>query len=59
MAKYEYRCLHMPAGSISVVNERLASSAEDDWHPILMSGNESINILLRRQVAEPEQSKDE
>jgi len=59
MAKYEYRCLHMPAGSISVVNERLASSAEDDWHPILMSGSDSINILLRRQVAEAEQSKDE
>ncbi len=59
MAKYEYRCLHMPAGSISVVNERLASSAEENWHPILMSGDTSINILLRRQVTESEQSKDE
>ena len=59
MPKYEYRVLHMPAGSISVVNERLAGAAEEDWNPILMSGNDFLNVLLRRQVAEPEESTGE
>jgi len=50
MAKYEYRILHMPTTSISVLNERLNSDAEGGWNPILMSGSEHVNILLRRPV---------
>jgi hypothetical protein len=52
MAQFEYRVMHMPAGSIGVLNERLNSAAEEGWHPILMSGNEVLNVLLRRQTQE-------
>ena len=55
MAKYEYRILHMPTTSISVLNERLNSDAADNWSPILMSGNDHLNIMLRRPLAEGEQ----
>jgi len=59
MASYEYRVLHMPAGSISVVNERLNSAAQEGWSPILMSGNEFVNVLLRRQLPEQPQAESE
>ncbi len=48
MAKYEYRILHMPTTSISVLNERMTVDAEAGWNPVLMSGNDHVNILLRR-----------
>lgn len=59
MAQFEYRVMHMPAGSMGVLNERLNGAAAEGWHPILMSGNEVINVLLRRQLPEspaPQQS---
>ncbi len=52
MAKYEYRILHMPTTSISVLNERMGVDAEAGWNPVLMSGNDHVNILLRRAVSE-------
>ena len=52
MAKYEYRILHMPTTSISVLNERVNTDAADGWNPILMSGNDHVNIMLRRAVGE-------
>lgn len=45
---YEYRILHLPTTSISVMNERLNSDTEDGWQPIFMSGNDHVNIMLRR-----------
>jgi len=51
MPKYEYRILHMPTTSITVLNERLNTDAEAGWSPILMSGNDSVNILLRRPAS--------
>jgi len=45
---YEYRILHLPTTSISVMNERLNSDTEDGWEPVFMSGNDHINILMRR-----------
>lgn len=57
MGKYEYRILHMPTTSISVLNERLNVDAESGWSPILMSGNENVNILLRR-VADSDGSEE-
>ncbi len=51
MAKYEYRILHMPTTSISVLNERLNNDAADGLSPILMSGNDQLNIMLRRAIA--------
>ncbi len=52
MPKYEYRILHMPTTSISVLNERVNSDSSDGWSPILMSGNDHVNIMLRRPVAD-------
>lgn len=57
MAKYEYRILHMPTTSISVLNERLNNDAADGWSPILMSGNDHLNIMLRRAVEEGGEDK--
>ena len=52
MAKYEYRILHMPTTSITVLNERVNTDAADGWNPVLMSGNDHVNIMLRRPLAE-------
>lgn len=46
--QYEYRILHLPTTSVSVMNERLNSDADDGWEPIFMSGNDHVNIMLRR-----------
>jgi len=46
--QYEYRILHLPTTSISVMNERLNSDADEGWEPIFMSGNDYVNIMLRR-----------
>lgn len=50
---YEYRILHLPTTSISVMNERLNSDTEDGWEPLFMSGNDHVNILLRRPKERP------
>jgi len=50
MQQYEYRVLHMPTTSISVLNERVNTEAEDGWVPIMMSGNDHLNILMRREL---------
>ncbi|NLO05986.1 MAG: hypothetical protein GX131_09200 [candidate division WS1 bacterium] len=57
MAQYEYRVLHMPTTSVSVMNERLNNDARDGWEPVMMSGNEFINVLIRRPV-EAEERQD-
>ena len=57
MAKYEYRILHMPTTSISVLNERVNADAAEGWSPILMSGNDQVNIMLRRPIGEGEQEE--
>ncbi|MGC9320178.1 MAG: hypothetical protein ACP5KN_19250 [Armatimonadota bacterium] len=50
MPVYEYRILHMPTTSISVLNERVNSDAEDGWEPFMMSGNDFVNVMMRREV---------
>jgi hypothetical protein len=57
VAQYEYRVLHMPTTSVSVMNERLNNDARDGWEPVMMSGNEFINVLIRRPV-EAEERQD-
>ena len=56
MATYEYRVMHMPSGSIGVLSERLNGAADEGWQPILMSGNDFINVMLRRQIAEGQEA---
>ncbi|MGI5817186.1 MAG: hypothetical protein ACOX9R_03695 [Armatimonadota bacterium] len=53
--EYEYRILHLPTTSVSVMNERLNSDTEKGWEPVFMSGNDHVNILMRR----PKGSSDE
>ena len=48
MEQYEYRILHMPTTSISVMNDRLNSDTDQGWEPIMFSGNEFVNVLMRR-----------
>ena len=50
---YEYRILHLPTTSISVMNERLNSDTEDGWEPVFMSGDDHVNILMRRPKERP------
>ena len=45
---YEYRILHLPTTSISVMNERLNSDTQKGWEPLFMSGNDHVNVMLRR-----------
>ncbi len=45
---YEYRILHLPTTSISVMNERLNSDTDEGWEPLFMSGNDHVNIMMRR-----------
>ncbi|MFO8079377.1 MAG: hypothetical protein R6V07_03625 [Armatimonadota bacterium] len=52
--EYEYRILHLPTTSISVMNERLNSDTEEGWEPLFMSGNDFVNVLMRR----PKQSSE-
>ena len=51
--QYEYRILHLPTTSISVMNERLNSDTSDGWEPVFMSGNDHVNILMRRLKEKP------
>jgi hypothetical protein len=49
MASYEYRVEHKPAGGrLQQINDRLNALAAEGWEPILMSGDDSLSILLRR-----------
>ena len=59
MHKFEYRILHMPTTSISVLNERINSDAEEGWEPILVSGNDYLNIIMRRPVSAEEKAEPE
>ncbi|MEA3399687.1 MAG: hypothetical protein U9R79_00445 [Armatimonadota bacterium] len=52
MPTYEYRILHMPTTSISVLNERVNSDAEDGWEPFMMCGNDFLNVMLRREITD-------
>jgi hypothetical protein len=51
---YEYRILHLPTTSISVMNERLNSDTDKGWEPLFMSGNDHVNVLMRRPKQESE-----
>jgi hypothetical protein len=55
--QYEYRILHMPTTSVTVLNERVNGEAEEGWEPIMMSGNDFVNVLLRRPLPDQEQTR--
>ncbi len=50
MAQYEYMIITMNAGGrITHLNERLEGMVQEGWHPIMMSGDAQVNVMLRRQ----------
>ena len=53
MPTYEYRVARMPAqATIGRFNEQIAGLIADGWAPIMMSGDTTVNILMRRALAE-------
>lgn len=58
MQRYEYRLLHMPTTSVSVLNERINNEAKEGWEPFMMSGNDFVNVLMRRPLDDKEQAQE-
>ncbi len=54
MHRWEYRILHMPTTSLSVLNERVNNDAREGWEPFMMSGNDFVNIIMRRPIEQGE-----
>jgi hypothetical protein len=49
MTQYEYILVQMAAGSrAQLFNERLEHMSSEDWEPVLMSGDTTVNVLMRR-----------
>lgn len=49
MNQYEYTILQSAAGArTSLLNERIEALAVEGWEPILMSGDATVNVMLRR-----------
>lgn len=49
MGPYEYQLIQMAAGSrTAMFNERIEHMAAEGWEPILMAGDTSVNVLMRR-----------
>lgn len=55
MPTYQYRLLQLPVGgTMSRLNEQIRQMAEEGWEPMLMSGEATVNILLRRGASAEE-----
>ena len=49
MSQYEYLLLQSAAGArITLLNERLEAHVLEGWEPIMMSGDTTLNVMLRR-----------
>ena len=49
MNPYEYSVIQMAAGArATMFNERLEHAVQEGWEPFLMSGDTTINVLMRR-----------
>jgi len=49
---YEYRVVQSAAGTaVGHLNDRINAMAEEGWEVMLMSGSETVNILMRRPKA--------
>ena len=48
---YEYRVTQLLAGgNIQHLNERIGHMVADGWEPIMMTGDATISVMLRRAV---------
>jgi hypothetical protein len=57
MPKYEYRVVTGGTAAIAHLNERINAMAEEGWEVVTISGNETVNVLLRRPRPEASQSQ--
>lgn len=49
MPKYEYHVVSKAdRAPITMLNERLESMAAEGWEPIMMSGEATVNVMMRR-----------
>lgn len=49
MSQYEYMLLQSAAGArTSLLNERIEAHVAEGWEPIMMSGDTTVNVMLRR-----------
>lgn len=56
MAQFEYQVItHDTRARIIHLNTKLNELVEEGWDPVSFSGNEQINIMLRRPKQEGEQ----
>ncbi len=56
MAKFEYHVIKTArGGQLGNLNERIQALVDEGWDPIMMSGDEGLNIMLRRPVPQPAQ----
>ncbi len=54
MSQYEYRVVRMPAqGTVSPLNERIGAMVAEGWEPVLMSGDTTVNVMMRRALPGP------
>ena len=52
MPQYEYRVVQMPPqGTVGPLNERIATMVAEGWEPIMLSGDATVNVMMRRAVA--------
>jgi hypothetical protein len=46
---YEYMVVQMAAGGrVTHLNERLAAMVAEGWEPMMMCGDNSVSVMLRR-----------
>jgi hypothetical protein len=56
MMGYEYMVVQMAAGGrVTHLNERLATMVAEGWEPVMMCGDNSVSVMLRRP-AKPAQA---
>jgi len=55
MSQYEYRAIQMPVqGAVSRLNEQIATMVAEGWEPIMLSGDSTVNVMMRRALTASE-----
>lgn len=54
MPRFEFHVINMPPGGrITNLNERLEQLVNEGWEPVVMCGDQTLNIMLRRPAPQP------
>ena len=55
-ARYEYVIVQMSAGGRSVhLNERINNMVQEGWEPVMMTGDATVSVMLRRPLQQAQQ----